>query len=82
MNKFGGYAYIPGTGPKDKKCRDCAHFWEKGVKYRCQKWKQLAGKGCAISACPPINKYEAACKYFDEPEAPAQRMSGRGLEVR
>ena len=63
-----GYVGRPGTGPKDKQCRHCAHYCHKGgvagsyPKCGLNRARWTGGRGSDILASAP------ACNRFESPK--------------
>jgi hypothetical protein len=79
-----GMAYVIGSGPEGKTCHQCLNWQHKDKDYfaangryeaeikpaPCAKFRQL----CNGVQGPPVEHWNAACKYFDEnPEPPPLR---------
>ena len=59
--KVNGYAWTPGTGPEDKKCKHCKHFYKHelaGTYFKCDLTEWTNGPATDIRANSP------ACKFF------------------
>jgi hypothetical protein len=58
---MGNYAAVPGSGPADKVCRNCAHLVRDACRYRCGQYKTIAKREGR-----PISPQTPACRYFDQ----------------
>lgn len=60
INKMGGYAHLPGTGPSHTCCKTCRFLHLEGRKFTCSKYRELTGrKGQEISPTT------ASCRYYE-----------------
>lgn len=58
--KFGCYAHLPGSGPKDQVCSRCTFQEPDKTKFICAKYQTLTGrKG------KPIYPGSPSCRYFE-----------------
>lgn len=71
--QLGAYAHFPGTGPKDKACRDCKHFKVasniNSTHCSCLKRVELQkhlGNRAAQKRQPSIGSGTLSCKYFEQ----------------
>lgn len=63
--KRGDYAYIPGSGPEDKHCKDCgAVKVVSKTNGRCHKAAEL--RRISILKLETIPLISRACRYFEE----------------
>lgn len=63
--KRGDFAYIPGSGPGDKYCRQCGHIKLVSEKNgRCYKAAEL--RRTSILNLETIPLHSQACKFFGE----------------
>lgn len=60
INRFGSYAYFPGTGPEGRMCADCAASHTLRGKVYCRTFSVITGKrGQAIDgASPSCREYQ------------------------
>jgi hypothetical protein len=59
FNRFGSYAYFPGTGPVGRVCGDCAASFVIRGKVYCRKFLEITGK-----RGNPIQGDSAACRDY------------------
>lgn len=67
--KFGDVAYIPGTGPEGKTCKQCqhiAHSSNASKWARCYKVVDMTGRELRTLSLIPL--WTPACKYFVQRE--------------
>ena len=63
INRFGSYAYFPGTGPAGRVCSDCgSSFTIRGSVY-CRAFSEITGK-----RGNPIKGDSAACREYQRRE--------------
>lgn len=60
--KTGDTAYFPGTGPEEKSCFECDHWYCPRTAGRCRKAAEM--RRVSVMTLEPIDKYTVACKFF------------------
>lgn len=58
----GDTAYFPGTGPVERQCSDCAHWYCPHSAGRCRKAAEM--RGVSVLKLEPIFRATPACKFF------------------
>jgi hypothetical protein len=59
-----GMAHFPGTGPKDKCCRDCKHFaGDKLTSAQCNEYLRLMGRNARTYKLDPATR---SCSHFSQ----------------
>ena len=60
FNKFGSYAFFPGTGPEGRVCADCGACFKVGGQVYCRTFSNITGKRGR-----PIDGDSPACRDYE-----------------